>query len=192
MITRLPVSSSPTPSPGTIPGPFATLCEACHPQGGMAPGIGPSLRGVTERHSPDFIRQQIQNGRGDMPGFQDRLSAEDLEQLLAYLRTLSGPPSFNRTPAPPDPAAAARGQALFRERCESCHLDGGRQPGIGLGFEPPAPILTDELRRHTPAFIARQIREGGGQMPAIGADLADAQVADLLAYLSALTAREGP
>ncbi len=174
------------PSPGAVPAPFAAYCEACHPQGGTVPGIGPSLRGVAERHSPDFIRQLIQNGRGDMPGFGDRLSAGDLERLLAYLRTLNGPPAFSRTPAAPDPAAAARGRALFRERCESCHLDGGRRPGIGLGFEPPAPVLVDALRRHTPAFIARQIREGGGQMPAIGADLTDVQVADLIAYLSAL------
>ncbi len=121
-----------------------------------------------------------------MPGFRDRLKEEELERLLAYLQTLGGEPSFNRSPPPVDPEAAARGQELFRQRCESCHLEGGRLPGSGLGFEPPAPVLMDELRRHTPAFIARQIREGGGQMPAIGADLTDAQVADLIAYLSAL------
>jgi len=121
-----------------------------------------------------------------MPGFQDRLSEGEMEQLLAYLRTLEGPPAFHRIPSPPDPAAVARGRALFRERCESCHLDGGRRPGVGLGFEPPAPILVDALRQHTPVFIAQQIREGGGQMPAIGGDLTDAQVADLIAYLSAL------
>ncbi|GBD10181.1 Cytochrome c6 [Candidatus Thermoflexus japonica] len=126
-----------------------------------------------------------------MPGFQDRLPEEEVDRLLAYLRTLEGPPTFHRTPSPPDPAAVARGRALFRERCESCHLDGGRKPGVGLGFEPPAPVLADEVRRHTPAFIARQIREGGGQMPAIGGDLTDAQVADLIAYLSALALESG-
>ncbi|WP_376791523.1 c-type cytochrome [Thermoflexus sp.] len=181
-----PIRSSPTPSSGAAPGPFATLCETCHPQGGTAPGTGPSLRGVARRHSPGFIRAQILNGRGDMPGFRDRLKGEELERLLAYLQTLEGEPPFNRSPPPVDPEAATRGQELFRQRCESCHLEGGRWPGSGLGFEPPAPVLIDELRRHTPAFIARQIREGGGQMPAVGADLTDAQVADLIAYLSAL------
>jgi len=178
-------SAPPSPSP-SIPAPFLAWCEACHPQGGTVPGSGPSLRGVAERHSPDFLRQQIRNGRGDMPGFADRLSAGDLEGLLAYLRTLKGPPAPHRALEPPDPAAVRRGQALFRERCESCHLEGGRRPGVGLGFEPPAPALADVLRRHTPAFVAQQIREGGGQMPAIGADLSDEAIADLIAYLTAL------
>lgn len=184
-------SSSASPRPGTGPALFAAFCEACHPQGGNAPGAGPSLRGVARRHSPDFIRQQIRKGRGDMPGFEGRLTEAEVEGLLAYLRTLEGPPAFSRTPVPPDPAAAARGQALFRERCESCHLEGGRSPGTGLGFEPPAPVLADEVRRHTPAFIARQIREGGGQMPAVGADLSDEAIADLIAYLTALALEEG-
>lgn len=189
--TPLPSArTSPTPSSGAAPALFVAFCEACHPQGGTVPGTGPSLRGVAQRHSAGFIRAQILNGRGDMPGFGDRLREEEVEQLLAYLQTLQGEPSWNRSPPPVDPAAAARGRELFRQRCESCHLEGGRSPGVGLGFEPPAPVLVDELRRHTPAFIARQIREGGGQMPAIGADLTDAQIADLIAYLGAL-ATEG-
>lgn len=181
-----------TSRPETGPALFAAFCEACHPQGGTVPGVGPSLRGVAERHSLDFLRRQIEEGRGDMPGFQGRLTGDEVARLLDYLRTLKGPPAFQRTPAPPDPMAVARGVALFRERCASCHLEGGRQPGVGLGFDPPPPPLVDVLRRHTPAFIARQIREGGGQMPAVGADLSEAQIADLLAYLAALAQEAAP
>lgn len=198
-ISRFPtVAPAPSPSPTatrseTGAGLFAAFCESCHPQGGHAPGAGPSLRGVVHRHSAGFIRQQIRNGRGDMPGFGDRLSEEEIERLLGYLRTLEGEPTFARTPVPPDPGAVARGRALFRQRCASCHLEGGRLPGTGLGFEPPAPVLVDEIRHHTPAFIARQIREGGGQMPAVGADLTEEEMADLIAYLSALAiGSEGP
>jgi len=96
---------------------------------------------------------------GGQPGFGERLSEEEIERPLGYLRTLEGEPTFARTPVPPDPGAVARGRALFRQRCASCHLEGGRLPGTGLGFEPPAPVLVDEVRRHTPAFIARRIRE---------------------------------
>jgi mono/diheme cytochrome c family protein len=62
---------------------FAEHCHKCHIGGGA--GLGPAIRPV-----PDFlIRFQVRQGLGAMPAFtEQRLSDEDLDALLAYLRVI--------------------------------------------------------------------------------------------------------
>nr|MBP7323931.1 cytochrome c [Deltaproteobacteria bacterium] len=61
------------------------LCHPCHP-GGEA-GLGPALN---NEPLPDFmIGLQVRHGFGAMPSFLDkRLSDQELEDLLTYLKTL--------------------------------------------------------------------------------------------------------
>ena len=82
-------------------------CTNCHP-GGQA-GVGPSLVGVTQRLSEDRIKQQINQGGGQMPPYPS--SPQELNDLYAFLQTLSAQPPAQTPTAPPaataTPAAPA-------------------------------------------------------------------------------------
>lgn len=65
---------------------FDTHCEDCHPGG--EEDVGPSL--IADPHTPAKLRQQVREGSGRMRPFSvNRLSDEDLEDLLAYLQTIN-------------------------------------------------------------------------------------------------------
>ena len=73
----------------------------------------------------------------------------------------------------------AAGAAIFHEKgCEHCH--GVEAVGTDLG-----PNLTTVGKRLRKNRIERQIREGGGNMPAFGDALTQDEVKALVAYLSA-------
>ena len=60
---------------------FNGLCMACHAGG------APALQGIG--WEPAAMRRQIREGEGRMPAISEsRLSAEDLEALLAYMVTI--------------------------------------------------------------------------------------------------------
>jgi cytochrome c5 len=62
---------------------FDTFCGDCH-DGGDAPDL------TAEAHTPAQLRQQIREGSGKMrPIPEKRLSAEDMESVLAYLATIN-------------------------------------------------------------------------------------------------------
>lgn len=63
---------------------FANFCAGCHPNGQA--GVGDDL--TTSGDSPAQARRIIRNGESRMPAFgEDRISGEDLENLLAHLQT---------------------------------------------------------------------------------------------------------
>jgi len=62
---------------------FDTFCGDCH-DGGDAPNLS------EDAHTPAQIRQQIREGSGKMrPIPENRLSAEDMESVLAFLATIN-------------------------------------------------------------------------------------------------------
>jgi putative membrane protein len=78
---------------------FERNCAMCH--GGDANGMmgmHPSLRGAVERLSFEGVEVTIRNGRDTnppMPAFEDRLSDEEIADVIAYLDTLPvGPRNF--------------------------------------------------------------------------------------------------
>jgi mono/diheme cytochrome c family protein len=87
-----------------------------------------------------------------------------------------------------------RGEALFMDKCASCH----GKPSEGRSdratfFEPPAPDFTDEHYQHMdPAYLYWRIEVGktvepfrsqGSVMPAWGLHLSEAQLWQIVAYL---------
>ncbi|AFC27437.1 cytochrome c class I [Paenibacillus mucilaginosus 3016] len=65
---------------------YKQRCLSCH--GGALEGkVGPStnLQQVGGRFTKEQIAAQIARGGGGMPGFQDKLSAEEIEGLSAWL-----------------------------------------------------------------------------------------------------------
>ncbi len=83
-------------------------CAACHGDDGWAEGA-PRLAGETfQRHaSDDFIRRSIELGRpeGGMPGF--RLEPDELEDVVAFVRSLGALDEDGATGADSDAASGA-------------------------------------------------------------------------------------
>ena len=69
---------------------YADNCASCHGGDGNG-GVGPQLSdGAVVDAFPNEADQVrvVTNGRGGMPAFADRLSAEEIDQVVAYTRSL--------------------------------------------------------------------------------------------------------
>jgi cytochrome c oxidase cbb3-type subunit 3 len=74
-------------------------CKGCHADGGGA--IAPALMDGWWRYGPDRVSVflSIRDGRpSGMPGFSDRLTAEQIWQLTGYVRTIGA--YYGKTAAP--------------------------------------------------------------------------------------------
>jgi mono/diheme cytochrome c family protein len=76
---------------------FDKKCAVCHYATSEAKKIGPGLKGLNKRGTfsvngktvtDESVREWIENGDDLMPPFKDVLSAEDLRDLIQYVRTL--------------------------------------------------------------------------------------------------------
>jgi mono/diheme cytochrome c family protein len=74
---------------------FLQRCALCHLpkilKFGSPPVVGTNLSGVFKKASPDVektLRQFIQKGSADMPGFQYGLDPKQMDDLVSYLKTL--------------------------------------------------------------------------------------------------------
>ena len=75
---------------------FEHYCAACHNAYSSSGNKGPSLKKVFRKQflpsglptNERFVRQTIVIGRNMMPGLGDALSEQQLDDLIAYLRTL--------------------------------------------------------------------------------------------------------
>lgn len=72
---------------------YDAVCASCHNNG------APQLANIG--WSPERMRQQIREGDDDMPAISEsRLSAEDMEAVLAYLQTIGGVTGGSAEPMP--------------------------------------------------------------------------------------------
>ena len=72
-------------------------CDRCHRPYSTKGRKGPGLKGIFQHQylplsglpaNDERVTDIIRNGRPDMPGFGQVLSAQDIQDLLAYLHTL--------------------------------------------------------------------------------------------------------
>lgn len=61
-------------------------CLHCHAMNGVGGHKGPNLSGVGKRLKPAAIQKQILDGGLTMPSFDTALSADEVKDLVAYLR----------------------------------------------------------------------------------------------------------
>jgi cytochrome c oxidase cbb3-type subunit 3 len=159
---------------------FQNNCAQCHgSDGGGARGFPNLTDGDWQwGGDPDTIVQTILAGRmGVMPPWGEVLGAEGVEQVVAYVQTLSGQQA--------DPAQAAAGEVHFQTVCSACHgMDGKGNPLLG------APNLTDGtwLYGSDAASIREAVLKGrNNQMPAFEERLGEQRVRLLAAYVLRMT-----
>jgi len=70
---------------------YSSKCASCHGKGGNG-GLGPKLAGVVANRYPNIDDQKavIENGRGSMPGWKDKLSDDDITAVARYEREVLG------------------------------------------------------------------------------------------------------
>jgi len=76
---------------------YDNYCDRCHRPYSTKGKKGPGLKGVFQNKylpqtglpaNDDRVTDIIRNGRPDMPGYSQVLSAQDIQDLLAYMHTL--------------------------------------------------------------------------------------------------------
>ena len=159
---------------------FQQNCAQCHgSDGGGAKGF-PSLKDSSWQWGgdADTVVTTISGGRvGVMPPWGTVLGEKGVDQVVAYVQTLSGQPA--------DASLAAAGQAQFQTVCSACHgADGKGNPLLG------APNLTDNIWLYggDAGTIKQTVTNGrNGQMPAWGEKLGEQRVKLLAAYATKLS-----
>ena len=168
---------------GTAHNLFQQNCAQCHgSDGGGAKGF-PNLANADWQWGgeSDAVVATIANGRiAAMPPWGAVLGDQGVDEVVAYVQTLSGQPA--------DSALAAAGEARYQQICAACHgLDGKGMAAVG------APNLTDDvwLYGSDAAALKQTIVAGrNGQMPAWGGKLGEQRIKLLAAYVTRL-AQEG-
>ena len=159
---------------------FALNCSTCHGSDARGAKGFPNL---TDNDwlwggSEEAILATITNGRdGVMPAWGQVLGNDGVEQVIAYVQTLSGKQA--------SPELAAAGKARFETICAACHgVDGKGNQALG------APNLTDDVWVH--GSSARDLRETitngrTNHMPAHLERLGETKVRLLGAYVLSLS-----
>jgi mono/diheme cytochrome c family protein len=180
---------------------YKMYCIACHSDGMTSvydeifertiPAImNPAFTGTINR---DHLKKMIQEGRkgtqmtawkSDAAGLTDR----EIDNIITYV-------TKNRPAEKPDPFRYSRfrtdaehGKELYAMRCALCHGDdakgGKRRLGINLLYKNP-----------DPEFLAITVRDGRAGTPMVpfgnkGMKLQNQDIADMVAYITSLTARK--
>src|SRR5579859_2654459 len=164
---------------------FALNCSSCHGADARGAKGFPNLTdqdwlwGGTE----EAVYHTIAQGRNNaMPGWGPVLGADGVEQVMAYVLSLSG----RRLPGPAGSAdSVAAGKVRFTTMCSACHgADGRGNQALG------APNLTDAIWLHGGSVddIRETITKGrSNAMPAHLERLGETKVRLLAAYVLSLS-----
>jgi mono/diheme cytochrome c family protein len=145
-------------------------CIACHNVGGVGAKTGPDLFGVTTRHSPEWLDEQLVNPQLVYPG--SSMPEYDLEvnarkALLAFMTTATPDDaqsilSGRKTALKPEDVAIEAGKQDFaRFGCVGCHgteLQGGVPNPNAQGGEVPS--LLHVADDYTKDEVIAIIRDG--------------------------------
>lgn len=174
---------------------FAENCVACHQEGGVGlPGTAPSLvnKEFLSIASDRFLSGTIHDGRPDtpMPPFGDMLQPDQIQAVIAYLRSFAklpyrGDEIDKEAPANGD---VSIGQQRFASICAMCH--GTHGEGYEAGSAGTAIGKAGFLDKASDGFIRATIREGRSNTPMHGfmsanglANLSYAEVDAIISYL---------
>ncbi|MBI5302133.1 MAG: c-type cytochrome [Chloroflexi bacterium] len=189
---------------------YAKNCTLCHGDKGQG-RIGATLaKDFPALRVDAFLKETISNGVAGsrMPTWAKSkggpLSDAEIDDIVAFVRTLSGPiaptapAGATATSAPlPSPAPnfpvgdSTRGAQVFATNCAACHGDRG-EGRIGATLQKDFPVLDPEK------FLDTTISRGvaGSKMPAwsksAGGPLSDQEIADAAAFIRSLKPAAAP
>jgi len=132
---------------------FEASCSTCHGlDGGGA--MGPNIQGIPFRLGVDRVANVIKNGMpGGMPAFSGQLDANEIQQVVGYLLTLSHKDEGQVT------GNAAAGKQLYdSSHCASCHTISGEGGDSG-------PELTTVGQSRGPTYLRNTILYPGTDLP---------------------------
>jgi cytochrome c oxidase cbb3-type subunit III len=132
---------------------FERTCSTCHGlDGGGA--IGPNIQGIPFRLGMDAVTNVVKNGMpGGMPAFGTQLSAEQIQQVVGYLLTLTHKDEGKVT------GDAVRGKQVYESSgCASCHTVSGEGGDIG-------PELTTVGQLRGPNYLRTTVLYPGTDLP---------------------------
>jgi ubiquinol-cytochrome c reductase cytochrome c subunit len=168
---------------------FAQTCSSCHGNdaNGVGPEgqatIGPNLQGVGAA-TVDFWVSSGRMPAADPKAVEaerrpSRLTPKDALELAAWVNSLD--PAVPAVPYPHlQGANQSIGQSLFSLNCAACHTITGA--GDALAYGTNAPTLQN--RSVTTQQMVEAIRTGPANMPRFSGNLSDAQVRDIVSYVS--------
>ncbi len=164
---------------------FRATCAQgyCHGSGGTQ-GRAPKLlgRNFDGPTAGKIVGDGVANT--GMPGFKQRLSAAQLDEVIAYVVKISGGDmSTLRATAGAGaasiPAAATKGKALVFDplrgvdRCSTCHALEGVGSAIGPNLASSGPYTTVAIRQGKPATIRLAALRTGEKLPALVVEQGD-------------------
>lgn len=160
---------------------FEQNCSSCHMPTAQGSAAAPSLHGVgpatvdfwvTTGRMPAATPLQVQ-----APEKPPRLTKKEAEEIAAWINSLT--PS---APYIPDVnlkgADLTKGASLFALNCAACHTITGSGDALAYGTQAPT------LHNPTAQQVAEAIRTGPGNMPRFTGNLTDAEVRDIVAYVT--------
>jgi mono/diheme cytochrome c family protein len=152
----------------------------CHGSGGTQ-GRAPKLLG-RNFDGPAAVKI-VSDGVANtgMPGFKQRLSAKQLDDVVAYVVKISGGDlkTSARSAATAMPAGAAKGKHLFFDalrgvdRCGTCHALEGVGSAIGPNLASGGPYASAAIRSGKPASIRLATLTTGEKFPALVVEQGD-------------------
>jgi ubiquinol-cytochrome c reductase cytochrome c subunit len=168
---------------------FAQTCSSCHGNeaNGVGPEgqatIGPNLQGVGSA-TVDFWVSTGRMPAADVKAVEaerraTRLTPLQALELAVWVNSLD--PSVPAVPYPHlQGTNQSVGQDLFSLNCAACHTITGS--GDALAYGTNAPSLQN--KNVTAQQVAEAMRTGPANMPRFSGNLTDAQVADIVAYVT--------
>ncbi len=162
---------------------YLTGCSSCHGAGGMGTDQAPTLVGVGAASADFYLtsgRMPAAQGEPFQPPRKEPAYPPDqIAALVAYVASLGpGPPIPSVDVASAD---LARGGALYRANCASCHQSAGAGGALSYGRSAP------DLKHATPTQVEEAMRIGPGEMPVFNSTtLDDRDADDIAAYVQYL------
>ena len=132
---------------------FEQRCSVCHGlDGGGA--MGPNIQGIPMRIGAPIVANTIKNGvTGSMPAFAGQITDAQIQQVIAYLLTLTRKDTATVTGDP------AKGKLVYDSAgCASCHIVAGEGGDSG-------PELTKVGQLRGPGYLKTTLLYPGSDLP---------------------------